>query len=1356
MWIQTTSGVWRYETKSVTSQELTGSMVPKDLFKTNEKDNAATVYVPVQTLDDGYREHRLFKHVTPKIDQLEGSSIPGSKLELPDKAGFWVEAWFKKDSAVRDFFPNLALVELASSSETASMGDTRRGPKDFVNNFNKVGNAYVLDGVRVPQGQRVLIKDQWFEDLETYSFSRVPGKPSRLLITPALNPRHPKAPAQSLPSFGVAVFENFTNDNYAHFFDAENKLVKRVRIKDATVVNNTVELELYDYVPAALRVADFVDGDWMRTEQYASNNVYKYVGSRLDVEPDLDTPESRYHYTVWVQNGETHDNGQFFLERNGATAIAAHLADGKPLSTLSPVANVGYYPTEQEPRTFSVGSAHLIEHTLSYNIAPVLQEGSTTVVANPQPKVRFATLDYGLATRSGYQLGYQPLLVDTNDFNRLMYDGGNHAMWRYLELRFRKPKTPPTFDIARLTSYIYHANEFELVSVSPENFIFDATTIDFPGQLFIQPGDLVQISAINTATGKAIFDEAFCAYESLGGNGQVTSYAVTPSIDPAILTELLATKPDDQKPPVQVSAVEITCTVLSRYSSLGGLIANFNRSPAGKFYQLGPGPPTSTQLYLIDTTTRDNRYERRDITFSSGSSIEDIQEAQYHMLPQVNGTDGYDPIYGPAYDLRALFNQATPASVLFGVDYRIQSAAIKAYNYENTDIASPTSFGITQNGYVSFGEAYITDPSFDANSALSIFAGMSINIVTPSASVTKNVASANIESVEHLGKTYKKYVLRLSRPGDISSVIPASMTEVTIEIVGGSPATTFGSVVRVFEEHTDQGSSYKLPQRGYAYMLAKDSSRNVAKILSGMLFSDEERDMRVLMHIEADSSTRDPRLAFRPVEAMRLGVEHKVTVGTILEQGSDWVLVGDELILTPKSSKSRRIRFVDGLDETKIRNKVDGQGQYAWILDDDVVVVGAVVGCTGKNGTGDLIWYTGEWRAGNWEDGLWYSGVWRAGRWKQGKWYSYQVTVTPSTVSVNTSSQQNRFSVWRGGTWMAGQWNGGEWRNGTWVAGFFNFGEWTRGTWNNGTWNGGEWHNGTWLAGTWNGGNFNAGKWFGGTWNNGSNQESIFGSAAQVLANDESKRAYWFGGTWRGGTWNSGPSSADNRASVWFGGLWEGGTWNGGTFIMGTWNNGTWNNGVWAGGYRVRTSAGHISPITENVNTSTKTITLQVDEYNAALSINNTRHYLTPANSVSLLATPGPNPSYGDRQMIGAIIANNRYNDQVYSPKPITAVTNSTITIIVPSAPLGALEWSQYNAATGSVDGGPFVVPLWNGGTWNGGVWRNGIWSQGTWNKGLWLDGLWLNGVWSQTGPQPRVTTRPNRFSEILTASLLA
>lgn len=1363
MWKQNEAGQWKYGTDT-TSADFGRAIVEKSLFKPAENDGNAVVYVPAQTLDDAYHEHRLFKYING----------------APHKSGFWVEGWFDRDQAIRDYFPNRALVDLATSpGDVRLLTPTTRAPKDYAPT-QAVGRDYAVDGTPVPVGGRVLVKDQWFETLSAYPLSATQDanfRPRRVRILDINSTR----------------LEFLSEDNAVEFYDTSGAVVYRDRITNLSRVSGRYELRrvntanslqvlildaaplgafvagnlLYWYndagagFPAAtpisgvakdaegryvldlatgmppgarycntstntvpfvvfdtlndlpdlpsLRCADPVDGDWVRTERYETAGVYRYNGSALVEEADLGTPEKCFHYTAWSVGGEANTNGQFFLERLGAREIDQDLFETR-LPTLQN--GYGKYPLPGQRRVFSKGSAHLVKHELGYDIAKLTPASGSLQV---EPRVRFMLLDRAISSKVGYRATYPDVSFPAASF----MDPGTSV----LELSARGNAAlsvdgASRFSVAPSLFFSCVADATEYAVEKPgRNLLVGTNRLVVPASMLVAVGDLLQLNSGSTISATVVIAAVTAAS---GGNVSVT---FSPRLSPKMAEQVYA-------------GSGLASARLINYAENAADLADcINRSYIGEHYQL----LLSADGHTFSVRVRDNpafAYASRNMTInpSWSSSV----EVKAEDLDNGNYNGGYFPIYAPGFSLTRLLDKAGMAPL---GGHTMNTLGTLSLAYNNNELSKGR---VGREGrYLIFGSDLHLDPVLSPNSPLAIKPGMKLAISAGGTPATVYAESAVFRTTTRSGTAYTEYVVRTSTGLELFSPGPGVSTAINLGVATND-------VLQLLQD-ASPAAWYDLPQEGYAQAIARDHT--FRHVLSGILFTDGERELRTYNYVGESANLysspsfelKDGRMKFNPIEAYRLGVEGRVGPGTLLEPGTDWVLLDDLMIITPDAAKSRRIRFVDGLDEDKILNKLEGQGKYAWVLNPGVVAVGAVVGCTGKNGTGDLIWYAGEWRAGTWKEGNWYSGTWRTGVWEQGNWHSYLVTVSPNSVRVNFASQRDSHSIWRGGTWIAGRWHGGEWRRGVWTAGFFNGGLWKTGTWVDGTWNGGVWKAGAWMQGTWNGGDFHSGDWFDGTWNSGATRVSRFGTASLLEFDSSgayvtgSKRAVWHGGTWNGGEFHSGAGNADHRASVWWNGDWKGGVWHGGTFVLGRWSDGQWLNGVWLGGYPLVTDAGTRAlsnpvafstasgPASADVDlagSALKRLTVNTSLYDAVLHLTNSGHHLRAGNVCYFIGRTASSDA-------SAFVANGP-TANTYAPKLVTAVPAGLPSAVVVSADYGSIgghAWETENVLAGRLPGGPFLVPSWHGGDWRGGIWRNGFFNGGTWHGGLWVDGAVQDGV---------------------------
>lgn len=499
------------------------------------------------------------------------------------------------------------------------------------------------------------------------------------------------------------------------------------------------------------------------------------------------------------------------------------------------------------------------------------------------------------------------------------------------------------------------------------------------------------------------------------------------------------------------------------------------------------------------------------------------------------------------------------------------------------------------------------------------------------------------------------------------------------------------------------------------------------------------------------SLKKDNRLFLKPIEIAKLGVDNDTQPWQKISAKYDTIETEENLLnIEIGINNRRRIRFIDGLTETKILNNIGGQGQYDWILDDNVVVFDAVVGCTQDNGpgTGTLIWYTGTWSDGVWVNGIWMQGTWENGTWLNGEHNAYQIQDFWYYVLVNTTSQVNNLSRWFNGVWADGVWHGGEWSDGIWDNGI-----WVNGLWKDGLWKDGEhycgiWNAGTWEKGIWYGGDFEKGEWKNGTFSETVNINSPYTACAarfgvKALSSGFANHAIWRNGTFKsGGEFMSGINivngvqkpSTDHRAAIWFAGMWEGGIWWGGTFVAGYWNNGLWKDGVWMGGYKCT--------ISDTLFNTIKQLNINPNQYLALLGVTNANHnlhkYGQAAHYLSAITTGFPTTPptiFADDAFVN-IFEYTHVPTLLYTPKTIAvSQPNNATTLYLQFQTNVSVIGTTYqieNIPNGDVDGTPMVLSVWNNGTWENGTWLNGYWNNGLFERGTWANGYWRAGIFGQ------------------------
>lgn len=472
----------------------------------------------------------------------------------------------------------------------------------------------------------------------------------------------------------------------------------------------------------------------------------------------------------------------------------------------------------------------------------------------------------------------------------------------------------------------------------------------------------------------------------------------------------------------------------------------------------------------------------------------------------------------------------------------------------------------------------------------------------------------------------------------------------------------------------------------------------------------------------------DPRLTIRPIEIAKLGVDNETQPWKKINIKYDTQEEVENLLtIQPGINSIYEIRFIDGLTEYNILNDINGQGQYAWILRENVLTENAVVGCTQTNGpgTGEIIWYTGTWVQGTWCNGIWIQGTWIDGTWVNGTHnaypiqdYYYYVNYTPTT--------NNTLSLWINGTWLNGIWNGGIAENINWVNGTFNFGIIKDGLWTDGIFYNGIINHIIWETGTFYGGDFETGIWKSGTLSEiDPTIPARFGTGADASSTSYSDRAIWIKGTFDSGQFHSGDNTLHN-GSIFYAGTIIDADWYGGSFISGSFQNSIWYDGVWFGGY-------YVSNMT-NGSGSYKNVTLQPFQYDEILGLtvlgdyiqHETHNLNTFDNSFILFGTPVAPSNFSNIAFLNEF---DMVYNTTYIKKPIVpgSVTDTTLILDISAEPIIS-GYVVADTVFNTPDGRPFICSEFTG-IWKSGIFLNGYFKSGTWETGTFINGYFANGV---------------------------
>ncbi len=480
---------------------------------------------------------------------------------------------------------------------------------------------------------------------------------------------------------------------------------------------------------------------------------------------------------------------------------------------------------------------------------------------------------------------------------------------------------------------------------------------------------------------------------------------------------------------------------------------------------------------------------------------------------------------------------------------------------------------------------------------------------------------------------------------------------------------------------------------------------NIGKTVQSKLLSNSNLEFLNKSY----GTKKDPRLTLKPIGIGKLGVDNLTKPFVEINKKYDTLELEENVLIIQKNINIiNKIRFINGLTEYDILNNINGQGIYAWILAEDVIVENAVVG---KDNAGRLIWYKGTWKQGVWCDGIWTQGLWENGIWVNGIHNSFPIIDNFYTVQI-INTIDDTLSTWLTGDWYNGIWNNGVANNINWLDGIMNGGTIKDGTWANGVMNNGIIEYITWETGTLYGGQFKSGLWKNGTLNENTAIPAIFGNGATVSGSYKT-RAIWLNGTFTNGTFHSGDNTRHN-ASIWYYGTFVSGNWYGGSFIMGTFG-GNFYNGVWFGGYNCT-----IDPILTNL----KNVEILPGQYDVILELStiaipytNSSHKLNSGEQYELIAYPTTVTTFGQNAFIN--ISDSQALTYIQKTPTPGLVTNTTIQLDISGTNIGL----TYN-----VNGNPLICAKFNG-SWYNGIWMNGLFDGGTFEQGIWLNGYFRSGI---------------------------
>lgn len=1302
-------GVWSDAQRRWTAFELRQSLQPVESFITTGEDGAAaTVYTAAKTLDDVFEDRRRFL---------------GTPEAAADPFGFWIRAYMDRARALASAFDNFRKVRLATDATVEEKAPRLRAPKDWypadmVSGTNILtGEGLTVDGLQVSAGDRILVKDQYFEELTSYVFGRVNTR--RVTVSTGTYP---------------GVDDYFSLGNPVAFYDAGGNEVLRDVVTNLEVVVITgvphVQFDTLVEVPAdAVECADLVDGDWTRTTDYDQCGVYTYDGTKLILQDDTSTQEDMLDLIVWPEQGVVNTDKLYYLRRDDS----------------------GYYPTGSDDRRFEPCTPSVVESGLSYDANPAEPPYATA-------KMKAVVLDVGTARK----LNAQQSVGDTE----IKAAGGN--MFEAME--FTATSSPVNAVQLILDTFPPGAQpnmEFRALPAVSVFQIDEGDAATFPVATDERPGDtydLTGLSAPESLTDDQLVLGDVIRLRVLDGNGALflDHVAVAVACSGAVIKIYPELGTEAVNDLLSLDAYTATFENLNMFgiggNESGWLEAKVLAHPIGTYYDLSRS--TAGYINFDYDIPLSGRYP------GLGIAVGDIIGLRNQLLPFYNGTyvakqDPNDP-FGLILEQRTIDAPNVDDDDSFVVRPRQRTLAPLA-----TDI-------ITNNGTVPivYADGSVYNPSYSVIDMVQQLDATAPSVLPATHQFTALPQTVytykNIDAADRFGFSLNSIVLGpgLSAAGyepglmiDVEIGYPSTTQTLTRRVVATSADASGVTTLRLNEAIPSnaapaQGTGVRLKSRRtlqevsdaldgwdgssevYARAMVNDSA--FAGLASAVLYTDAVAPVVLLKDVSGASS--DQRLLFEPSGVDTVGTDGRVSASIVVGPDDWFEDTPDKIVITPNAQLSKKVRFIDGLKEELILTPGHPQSVFAWILKPDVTAVNAIVGCTNRGNVlnpGDLVWYAGEWRNGSWEGGVWQSGTWRRGVWKGGVWNSYLINDGGGDdVQVITGNTRDTYSQFNGGRWETGVWNGGTFRgnNTVWVAGTWNGGTFASGTWTAGVWNGGTFASGVWNGGTWNDGDFETGDWLGGTWN--STTLSRFGTAATDV-----DRANWYGGVWNGGQFHSGlnivggqPAPSTNHSySRWWSGTWNNGDWYGGTHVFGTWNSvasstsSVWHAGVWLGGYPLSAVA--------DVSAVVKRFTVDVSAYDATLGVTNAAHRAAVGQQVVMLAwvTSGANTT------INNLYANMSLDSGAHSTfggapsfsagavRTVTSASDTQFTVSVSGGQNVASATYQPESST-TADGSPWLASLWNGGVFKRGLWCHGVFRTGRFEQGVFRRGLFVNG----------------------------
>lgn len=1341
-WLKNLNKQWILSTNDILYTDFKENLKPtSDLNIIRSDRNKSVIYIPTHNIHDVYEWYRIFKDSYTVSEEF-------------DRYGYAIHGYFNKDrgESIQGWFPNLIKVK-ATSTDTLKYyyggGFYNRSSVDYITSFTNIPRLFV-DGVEIFNEELVLLKNQYYETLNEWHLNTTLTVANR---TPSnSNTYYIYVSGGNELSYKIGN-KCIITDNHGNYTE---DVILSLRFENISGTDYIV-VTTNSVVDGPAYLTDAVAGTWSFNSFENNNGVYQYLDGNLTPVSEMYDKYKTYNQIVYTYQGLTNENKEFYLRRfeNRSTGV-----------------DHGKYPVfaGSYPLKYSDGEAYLIKCEINYNLDLLKPVHPVTAppYASTTDAFRMLFLDNTMADKviasDSYGVGTYDL-VDVNGVSTVINMGPGGSLYavqflstdkngkkniigRFNNDRYFLSSIPPSYTFRNALRGIHSYNiDFDGPHTTiVQNTSTSTVTCVYNGFTFntntIQAGDFVDLKYVffdNVAvTSWTALNEQFLVISVDTTNPLHIALEIYPKLDTNFYDEFTSYSSSP-------NAITLNVDVVNTYDyqtgtdnmSGGGLVAALNKTIIGNIYDLSyyiSGSFTDLKFNNIKQSHK-YKWENHGAAINIQHGITIISYAIDHVVG-LNYRQYFKEYYNVQHFVHDYLD-CCPG----GVNIDVAQSIDVTENYENT-LNSSTRLGI-EGTTIYFGHNY---KEFYLDS---IKKDTAVKFTNNTTAFTQNVwvhdivwnVDNNVGEITLLNKitatpsTTNSITLSLIK--DIPTISSLLYTIFSKEI--NDRKNPYTSAVYDYAAYKPDTASYAYGILNYAVNTGTHTiNSKLLENITGIVYKEYNeprisflRRDKNFKFASNNATLMDPRLTLKPVEIAKLGVDNLTQPWQKINSKYDSIESPEnQLNIQLGINNVHKIRFIDGLTEYKIINNINGQGQYAWILDDAVIVDDAIVGCTKLNGpgTGDLIWYTGTWEDGVWEDGIWIQGDWKNGTWLNGTWNAHAITDYYYSVTYSTV-QDNLLSTWESGTWITGTWNGGIANTIVWNDGVFNYGVINDGHWITGTFNDGVINHIVWDAGTFYGGDFETGIWYGGLF-----QEltpaipARFGTKSIGTSTLFTDKAIWYNGIFDGAEFHSGNDTIHN-GSVWYSGEFRSGDFYGGSFITGTFKNATWHNGVWFGGY-------YVTDIADGSG-SDKSLNINPAQYDEILGLTvctgyiaNTKHRLDEYSQTSFILAAIPLVITGF--VFDAYINEwDIVNASAYSELSLVSTTDTnivlTISAVAATDPGVPGNYQAVNPSLHQTDGRPFIYAKFQNATWKNGIWLNGYFDSSVWETGSWINGYLIN-----------------------------